>query len=425
MADEVTTTASIHSNVTKRRYLVLAVLYTIWFILNMDRMAMSVSIPYIARDLSLSPLAMGVVLSAFFGAYSVSQFPGGILADKYGVRKIGSIAIVWWSCFTAVTGMVSTLTKMVMCRITLGLGEGLFPGCSFKVISAWFSTKERGTAMGIRLSANTLGTAMAPIIVAGIMSVLGWRWTFYLLSMLGIIAITTWRAFITNKPAQDKRVSAQELALIQDDDIQKKTDEQKIALSTLMRNPGIWRLFVIYLAWDITEWGFQSWLPSFLVKARGFSMLQMGIGASLPFLVGMAGCLLGGWVSDKYFRNKRRIPIIASQLLSAAFLYLTIKEESPTMMVVWLCLAGTSIQSFGSCFWALVMSIIPASIMGSAGGFINFAGQLGAFVSPVMIGYLVHVSGGGFSSAFMLLVGAALFSCLLTFTAKDGKREFA
>jgi sugar phosphate permease len=388
-------------------------------------MLMSVSIPYIAKDFGLSFLAMGVVLSAFFGAYSVGQIPGGILADKYGGRNVASIAIVWWSIFTAVTGMVSNLTQMAMCQVIFGLGEALYPGASFKLLSAWFSSKERGTAMGIRLSANSLGGAMCPIIAVGIMSVLGWRWGFYLLSLLGIVSIILWRAFITDTPAQDNKVSAQELALIQGDDIQRKTDEQKIAMGTLMKKPIMWGFFAVYFGFDITLWGFHSWVPSFLVKGRGFSMLRMGVGASLPFWGGMIGCILGGWMSDKYFKDKRRIPIIGSQLLSAAFLYLTITAHSPTMIIVWLSLAGTSIQFFASSFWAFPYSVIPTSIMGSAGAFINFAGQAAAFVAPMMMGYLVHIAGGRFFPAFSLLIGAALFSSLMTFTIKNAKREFA
>lgn len=411
----------------KRRYLVLITLFIIWFFCTMDRMLMSVAIPYIAKDFDLTPLAMGVVLSAFFGAYSLANLPGGYLADKYGAKKIASIAILWWSFFTIITGMVANLTQMLSCRAIFGLGEGVFPGCSFKLMSAWFSKKEMGKAMGIRLSANSFGAAMTPIVVVAIMAAFGWRYAFYLLGLIGIPLIIIWRLFITDKPSLDKRVSAGELALIEGDDAQQKINEQKIKTNTLLKNPVIWRFLIILFGLDMTYWGFSSWVPSFLVQARGFSMAKMGIAASLPWFGGILGCVLGGWVSDKFFKNSRRgrrVPLVVSPVLAAIFLYLTVTAASPTMIVVWLSLAGTFVNFSISAFWALPLTVIPTSVMGTVGGAINFAGQAAAFLSPMIMGYLVQASGGAFYSAFMLLVGSTLFSCLLTFTVKDEELKF-
>jgi sugar phosphate permease len=355
------------------------------------------------------------------------QLPGGYLSDKYGPKKIASIAILWWSIFTAVTGMAANLTQMIVCRIVFGLGEGIFPGCSFKIMSAWFSRKEIGTALGIRMSANSFGSAITPIIVVAIMAALGWRYAFYFLSLIGIALIIIWRVFATDKPSLDKRVSAEELALIEDDDVQQKVDDQKIKIGTLLTNLVIWRFFMILFGLDMSFWGFSSWLPSFLVQARGFSMAKMGIAASLPFFGGILGCVLGGWVSDKLVkstRRGRRIALIASLVLASIFLYLSITADSPTVIVVWLCLTGAFVNFSSTAFWALSMSVIPTSIMGTVSGFLNFAGQLAAFLSPLIMGFFVQISGGTFYSAFMLLIGSSLFSCLLTFTVKEEGLKF-
>ena len=107
----------------KARYSVLSVLFLTWVISFIDRTAMAVAIPYIAVDFKLSPLAMGGVISAFFTGYSIGQIPGGILADRFGTRKVAA-PVVWWSFFTAVTGMVSSLLPpgSRACRLRPGRG---------------------------------------------------------------------------------------------------------------------------------------------------------------------------------------------------------------------------------------------------------------------------------------------------------------
>jgi MFS family permease len=111
---------------------VVVILFLTWVVSYMDRMVMSVAIPYIAKDFNLSPVAMGGVMSAFFAGYALCQIPGGLLADRFGARRLMVTALVWWSAFTAITGAVGSLTSMLVVRVFFGIGEGLFPGGSFK-----------------------------------------------------------------------------------------------------------------------------------------------------------------------------------------------------------------------------------------------------------------------------------------------------
>src|SRR4051812_4948480 len=114
----------------KKRNIILLVLFITWTLSYMDRMVMTVAIPYIAKDFNLTPVDMGVVMSAFFAGYALFQIPGGLLADKFGPRKTMAIAISWWSIFTGLTAMVSNLTSMLVVRVLFGIGEASFPGGS-------------------------------------------------------------------------------------------------------------------------------------------------------------------------------------------------------------------------------------------------------------------------------------------------------
>ena len=131
-------------------------------------------------------------------------------------------------------------------------------------------------------------------------------------------------------------------------------------------------------------------------------------------------------MSDRLFRENRRIPIIAAQLLSAACLFLTLRTTSASMVVIYQIAAGFWLNFFFTAFWAVPMTTVPVKQMGLTTGIINTAGQIAAFVSPVLVGYLVESSGGKFDGTFAVLIGSLLVSCvaviLMTRTAA-GKNE--
>jgi sugar phosphate permease len=401
----------------KARHTVLSILFISWIVSFMDRMVMSVAIPYIAVDFHLSPLAMGGVMGVFFAGYSISQIPGGLLADIIGVRRVATIAMLWWSAFTAITGAAANLTQILIARFVFGLGEGVYPACVFKTIAVWFPKKERATANGIRFAAGPLGTALSPLAVVGIMSFWSWRTVFYSLFLPGVlISLLVW-IFIPDKPSESSRVSSEELVEIEERGVVATQDsETKVNLLGILKEPNVLKYFFVLFSFDIAYWGFTTWLPTYLVKARGFSMAQMGIAASLPFFAGTVACILGGWVSDKYFSSNRRTPIVATQLISAFLLYLTFTANSTTMLVICQTLAGLCLNFFFTAFWALPMNTVPKEVMGVASGFINMAGQIAAFTSPIIVGYLVGAAGGNYDLSFKLLVASLLVSCAIVFT---------
>jgi len=399
----------------KARHTVLSILFMTWIVSTMYRMA--IAIPYIAVDYHLGPVGSGVVMSVFFAGYSISQIPGGLLADIFGVRKVATLAMLWWSVFTAITGAAANFTQMVIVRFLFGLGEGMFPACSFKTIAVWFPKKERATASAIMLASNPLGAALAPLAVVGIMSVWGWRIVFYSLFLPGLLMSLLFWIFISGKPSESSRVSPEELGEIEgSDDVPAQNVGTKTKLIKIVNEPNVLKYFFVLFTFDITFWGFTAWLPTYLVKARGFSMAQMGVAASLPFFAGTVGSIFGGWVSDKYFSNNRRVPIVIAQLMSAFFLYLTFIAKSATILMICQALAGFFLVSFFSAFWALPMNTVPKKLMGVTSGFINMAGQIAAFVSPVFIGYLVGAAGGKYDHTFIFFVVSLLVSCGIVFT---------
>ena len=401
----------------KVRHTVLSVLSLTWIVSYVDRSVMAVAIPYITSEFRLTAWESGLVMSIFFAGYAISQIPGGILSDRFGVRRVAAVAMVWWSIFTALSGAAAGLLQMLVIRFVFGVGEGLYPSCVFKAIAVWFPKKERGTANAIKFAAGSVGATVAPLAVVWIMSYWGWRHVFYFMFIPGALATLIFWLLVTDRPADHPGVTSEELAEIEaneaDDDTSKA---ERIGLRRLVREPHMVTYAAVLFSFDITYWGITTWLPTYLVHARGFSMIQMGLAAAVASFTGIAGSVIGGWASDKFFKHNRRTLIILTQISSAILFYLSYITQSASALVVYQALAGFTLNMFFTAFWALPMITVPRSIMGVASGFINMAGQVAAFISPILIGYLVDLSGGGYFLTFGLLIVALIVSFALTLT---------
>ena len=349
-----------------------------------------------------------------------ARYRADFLGTGSASGKSCAAEILWWSVFTAVTGLAASLGQMIVVRVLFGLGEGIFPACSFKTISTYFPRRERTTANAIMLASNSLGPAVTPLLVVAIMSAWGWRAVFYTLSIPGLLAILAILAVIRNHPSESRYVSKEELAEIEGDD--PALAPRKMRIVDVFVQPGVWMCFMILFTFDITVWGFMAWLPTYLVRARGLDMLHMGIVASLPFFAGTIGCALGGWVSDRWFQVQPQIPVIVAELIVALCLYISYTSNDMATVVICQTVAGGMGLFAIAALWALPMNTIAADVMGTAAGIVNMAGQIAAFVSPLAIGFLVQASGGSFNSSFIFLISGALISAAIACAVKEKKR---
>ena len=389
----------------------------------LDRMAISMALPYIGKEFNLSATALGGILSAFFIGYAGCQIPGGWLADKFGSRRVITSSLAVWSLFTALTGMVGNITHMLLVRFVFGAGEGVFPGPVWKIVGSWFSKKDRGTANSCVLTSTTLGPALTPLIVAPLLAVYGWRAVFYLLGAIGVVCVfVSWR-YIVDKPEDFPGIKAEEVQSIREqraaDEMISANLEQSIAPKAsfweLIKEPRIWVMFFGVFFLTVPIWGYMTWLPTYLVKVRGMNLTRMAVAASIPFFVATVGMLLSGWMSDKFFRGRRRYLVIVSELLGAICLYLFYTTPSAEYALLYQSLAaGFLFMALGS-IWALPVIYLPENLMGSGSGFVNTGGQLGGLVAPLAIGMVIDWTGGNYDAAFKLLALSCIVSCTIIF----------
>lgn len=398
------------------------VLMTCYLVAWLDRMAINMAMPFIAKDLDFGPDKMGWVLSAFFAGYALFQIPGGVLSDKIGPRAVITFALAWWSLFTGLTGAATTFGVFLVVRFLFGIGEGLFPAAVWKVIGQFFSQRNRATANALVLSSIAIGPALTPLLLRPVLAHWGWRVAFYILGGTGLVALSLARKFIFDSPAKHPTMSATELAVFEADVRVNVTSTDAPSSSSssstgssyreLFGAPVVWALFFTALAGNITMYGWLNWLPTYLMKVKGLDLKGMALAASLPFAFGAAGCMLSGWVSDKWFRGRRKILVLVCQVFGGLALFGFTQVANASGFMVLQCAAGFLLFMSVGAIWALPMVLLPTRLMGAGAGFINMGGQIGGFLTNIIIGYVITLSGGDYRAGFNVLFGGLVLSAL-------------
>jgi sugar phosphate permease len=383
----------------------------------LDRMTISMTLPFMEKDLGITTSQQGMINSAFFLGYALCQIPGGLLADRFGPRRVILVALVWWSLFTALTGAVSDLNSMLVVRFLFGIGEGIFPAAVWKVIGQWFSKKNRATANALILSAIALGPAITPLIMRPLLESVGWRGSFYTLGAAGILCVVAAWLTITNSIHAHPNVSREELEEFERDARSQAANAEHtlapVGFLDLLRSPAIWVLFFIALVYNLTMYGWLTWLPTYLMKQKGLDLKSMAWAASLPFWFGTVGVVLGGYVSDRWFRGRRKVLVFGCQVLGGICLFLFTQVTSTTAYTLLQSGAAVLLYMASGAIWAMPMVLLPPKVMGPGSGFINTGGQIGGVLTSTLIGYAIQLRGNDYTAIFDVMLGALVAAALL------------
>jgi sugar phosphate permease len=378
----------------KKRHMILALLFLGWCLSYLDRMAMNVGIVEIAKDFNLSPSVMGIVLSSFFAGYALMQLPGGWLADKFGSRKVIAIAILFWSLFTVLTGMAWSLMSMIMIRFMFGLGEGGYPAASSKAIADVFPKEERTSAQTIMMSSNSLGGVIAPLIATPLLVWIGWQNLFIAIGILGVFVAALLWYYLNPKNMQ----------------IEKADEEtaQKASFKDVLKLRTSWQLAIMWFGVSTVVWGLISWMPPYLVDVRGLDLMSMGMLTSIPALAGAVGVIIGGQLIKSLLSGKEKYLAIVSFIIMIVSLYLLFNAPSVSLVITYQAICMFFHGPIVATIFGLPHKIFSKNVIGSTFGMINLGGMIGAFLAPMVMGYLIEVFNGLYVSAFMYIIVCAI-----------------
>jgi MFS transporter, ACS family, glucarate transporter len=181
---------------------VVGLLVLLFAITYLDRVCISVAGPRMQEDLGIDAIGWGWVTGMFTLAYCLFEIPTGMMGDRLGPRRVLTRIVVWWSAFTALTGTMTSYYPLLLTRFLFGAGEaGAFPNASV-VVARWFPARQRATMSGVNLMASQIGGAFAPLLVLPIQMRYGWRMSFYVFGVLGLVWSAVWYAWFRDSPAE-------------------------------------------------------------------------------------------------------------------------------------------------------------------------------------------------------------------------------
>ena len=375
----------------KHRHHVLSLLFLLSIITYLDRVCISVAGPRMQADLDISPERWGWVVGAFTISYAVFEIPSGAMGDRVGARAVLTRIVIWWSAFTSLTGAVTNYFLLLLTRFLFGAGEaGAYPNSSSS-ISRWFPTAERARAHGFVWMASRIGGAISPLLVVPIQQRYGWRASFWVFGVVGIIWAVVWFAWYRDHPSQKPGVTRQEMEEIGAS--AKPPEHHGLPWRRVLRSGNLWTVMLMYHTYCWGAYFYLSWLHTYLQKGRGFTENAMAIWSTLPFIVGACANLLGGTLSDILVRRYglkvgRRTVGSLGLGLAALFMFATAMTPSMTAAAVFLALGYGSMDCMLPVAWAVCLDV-GRKYAGAVTGAMNMAGQVGSFLSSVAFGYLV------------------------------------
>jgi len=401
-----------------------------------DRVCISSAATAVSTDLHLTTPQMSWVFGAFTFAYAVFEIPSGRLGDWIGPRKVLTRIVLWWSAFTAATGLAWNYASLLSTRFLFGVGEaGAFPNIS-GAFSRWLPERERGRAHGILFFGSRIGGAATPLLVTPILAYSGWRASFWIFGALGVIWCIFWWKWFVEDPAKHQAVNAAELEIIRsrsilDERSERKRDSAQPSGNSLPRlpwssllNSTMLRICAMYFCYGYTLYFYLTWLPTYLSKVRGFSAAATSIIHAIVLLSSGAACLLGGKLTDYLVKNRglrigRSIAVI-SMPLSGLFLAIAALSSSNTSCAIFLSLAAGMLDLGLGGMWS-VCHDVGQRAAGTITGSMNMFGNFGGTISPVVLGYLVQWY-GSWVLPLMIASAVSTMSGILMLTVNPNKR---
>ncbi|WP_405133195.1 MFS transporter [Nocardia sp. NBC_01388] len=353
--------------------LTVMLLFAAWVVDYIDRTVINFALPSIGRDLDLDHTRLGLLVSVFFVAYAAVQVPGGLLADRYGALKVGTIGLVAWSVFTGLTAIAWSFAALLCMRFLFGVVQGVFPAAALKALAERTTPEQRTTATGWTNASNAVGILLASVLAGIMLPTVGWRVMFGLISVLGVLVILAWRRWMPQPLPQD--------------DIPADKASAAAGRRAVLFSPALLGFAAIFFGYDVLVWGVTAWTPTFLQEERGLSITMVAVAAVPSTLAAAAGVVLGARLSDRMGGRPRRI-VIPSMAATAIMLFVLPRLESfPLFVMVATVMSLVAGLAYMPAF-SVPLRALPSAYMGVASGVIIFGGQVAGIISPSLFGFM-------------------------------------
>ncbi len=390
-----------NSPLFRRRWVILALLFTITVINFIDRQTLSVLAPVIRNIFHLSNQQYGRIVAAFqFGMMS-GEFPMGSLMDRWGTRLGLSFAVLWWSTATGAQVFARSGVQFGALRYWMGTGEcGNFSG-GVKTVTRLFSRTERTLAIGIFNSGTMIGATIAPPLIVFLLSRYGFRTAFLIPAFLGFLWLIPWWIFYKSEPEPTTPVG-----------------QIPASLKSLLSDSSTWAVMSCRFFNGPVLQFYWYWIPSYLYSVRHLSMLQIGFLGWIPYLLSDIGGVLGGSAAGILLR--RGVPVAKTRklLMYASSIFCLISffvpyADGKVTAIAMIGIALTADNFLSANMYGAVTDLFPDQNVGRATGLTGVAGGLSGLLFPLLTGYLVDRF--SYTPAFLMVAVMPLMGTFMLF----------
>lgn len=391
---------------------IIALLAGGMFINAIDRGALGVAAPIMLKELNMDPGLMGIALSVFYWSYIVCMVPVGRFADKYGAKKALGWAAVLWSLMSAATGFVHSFYGLILTRLGVGAGEAAGNPLSAKVISENFSSEQRATATGFCLSGTKLGMAAVPLLMGFLITQWNWRVAFFVTGTGSLLWCVLWYYFYKDVSEQTEGDS--------------KPQRVAIPWKQFLTNRCVLGLMLTKFFLDYLWVLFVSWLPAYLIMERGFSIIKMGIYASIPWVVGFVAQPAMGYFSDWLIKKgvsvtkARKYTLVGSQLVAASVIGVGFVDD-PVIAVILLTINIAGESASAGIMWTILAEVSPKGMGGTVSSAINTVSSIAGVLAPTTTGFIYKFTGSFQMALFVAGVGILISACAILFIVPEIK----
>ncbi len=378
------------------RWWIAALLFTASIINYVDRQALSIVAPVLTKELHLSPIQYANILQVFLYAYTVMYIVSGILVDRWGTRVALGVFMAWWSLSNMLHAFARSAFQLGFFRLLLGIGEpGNFMAAA-KAASEWYPPKERAFINGLVNAGASVGAIIAAPFVVWLYLNFGWRAAFVITGVTGFFWLAAWLV-LYRLPESHPWITAPELELLRQSRAAEAAagPKQRPRYKDLFKLPQTWGLFLARFLSDPVWWFYLFWLPKYMVEQRGFSIVEVGLLAWMPYLSADIGAIFGGLMSGWFVQRgwpvlrARSAGMLPFALMMPVSIWVAFTPSS-TLALALICLVTFAHMAWKTNLMTLTNDLYPRSVVGSVAGIAAFGNGLGGALFTGLTGWVVQ-----------------------------------
>ncbi|WP_019444035.1 MFS transporter [Brucella abortus] len=418
------TSPEVVENMTYRKvaFRIIPLLMICYIIAYLDRVNVGFAKLQMSEELGFSEAIYGLGAGLFFIGYFFFEIPSNILLHKLGARLWIARIMITWGLLSALFAFVQTEWQFYILRFLLGAAEaGFYPGVIL-YLTYWFPSHRRGKMFALFQAGSPAAGIFGNPLSGWIMDQFhdtagwqGWQWMFVLEAIPAVVLGVVILLYLDNSVKAAKWLTEEEKAIISRDiEADSKGKAASHSLMSLVKNPMLWVMMLIYFCFVMGQYGLTLWMPT-LIRASGVtSNVTIGLLGAIPFICAIIAMVIFSRSADHY--RERRWHLVVPALLGAVGFVVAASATNTTVSIIFLSMAAAGVLACAPLFWSLPTAILSGAAAAAGIALINSVANLAGFISPYMVGIIrdaTHSSElGMYVLAGFLILGAAIVLCI-------------